>query len=233
MILNFKLKPYKCNFYDGLKINRKVCFVPGVQGYNDRKKHVTFIIYKRQQQLSYTFFNRKDLLNYFYELSNLLGFTLLSFVNKKNHYRLQIECADGDRYFLYIATLCRYTWEYPYSLFTYAAYKNKSHFPELSIIQIVQFYISSFINYWPIHQLGKSLYAFRNINDKCTFNILKGNFNHNVNFFVETSSNYLNLYDKFYTINTKQLDIIINYINSLAEKLYAKSKKDICSWTRK
>lgn len=233
MILNFKLKIYKCDFYDGLKINQKACFGPGVQGYNDRKKHVTFIIYKRQQQLSYTFFNRKDLLNYLYELSNLLGFTLLSFVDREDHYRLQIECADNDRYFLYIATLCRYTWEYPYSLFTYAAYKNKSHFPELSIIQIVQFYISLFINCWLNHQLGVSSHAFRNINDKCTFNILRGNFNYNAKFFVKTSSNYLNLHYKFYVINTKQLDIIINYINFLAEKQYAKYKKDICSWTCK
>lgn len=231
MILDFRGKEYKCTYYAGKRLYNDVCFSPGCdKGEINNYAHATIIWTRnKQDQLNYCIFDTKTLVEYFTEISRLLGFTLISFTKSRNSYKLQIKCAPNHRYFIYIAMCIRYVYEYPFQILLYAAWQNRKSFPELDIIQIMQFYLALFHNGRRCHCPGLDKLAFRNINSKCQFNLIRDNFNRE-KFFCEILTNHNDLLFYLRVFNTKQLSQIASGINFIANKYYAKNKKNICCW---
>lgn len=231
MILDFRLKDYKCNYYDGKYFNSGICFSLGCElGIIGKYTHITYVWPKeKQDQLNYCFLDKDALLRYFIEISKLLGFRLIAFADTEDKYRLQIECIPNRRYFIYISTYVRYVYEYPFSLFLYAAWCNRANFPELNITQIIQFYRAIFYGGHMCHCPGMDNDAFYNINAKCQFSLIKDHFNYSRGF-VQINSNHNTLYKIVKTFNTKQLPQIVSGINCISNKYYAENKKNICRW---
>lgn len=231
MILDFRGKSFKCNYYTGKHLRKAICFSSGyADGMINGYAHATITWPKnKQDQCNYCIFDTKTLIEYFTEISKLLGFTLVSLTESNNLYKLQIRCAPNKRYFIYSAMCIRYVYEHPFAILLYAAWQNRENFPELDIIQIMQFYLALFFNGRRCHCPGLGQLAFYNINSKCQFSLIKDNFNHSKSFY-KVSTSHTNLCSNLCTFNTKQLSQIASGINFIANKYYAKNKKNICRW---
>lgn len=231
MILDFNYKDYDCHFYIHNHKHDGICFQCDfdddiINGY----AHSTIIFPKNKQtQKNYCFFNTQTLIEYFTEISRLLGFKLISFTQSRNSYKLQIRCAPNQRYFIYCATYIRYVYEYPFALLLFAAWQNRKNFPELNITQIIQYYIALFFIGRRCHCPGMDGSAFRNINSKCQFNLIRDNFN-DERYFYYINSVHGKLCWVFDRFNLKQISQIVRGINFIANKHYVKDKKNICRW---
>lgn len=231
MILDFRMKNYVCNYYAGKKHYTGLCFSTYFYGGKyGRYAYVTYIWPKEKQiERNYCFFDKKTLFEYFTEISKLLGFRLLFFSETMDSYKLQIQCIPNKRYFVYISMCIRYVWEHPFAILLYVAWQNKENFPELNIIQIMQFYIALFFDGRMCHCPGLNRQTFYNINSKCQFSLIRNDFNYHPSFLnIETSHDSLTY--KLREFNTKQLPQIASGINFIANKYYAKNKKNICRW---
>lgn len=233
MILNFKLKKYKCNYRIGNVDIEGICFSDGCgtgkYGYNKKYTRITYIWPKKQDELNYCFLNNTTIISYLNDISKELGFKLISLSETSTKYKLQIEVIANRRYFIYVSTYIRYLYEFPFSLFLYCALKNKENFPELTITHIMQFYITVFFNDRRCHCPGQTFYTYSNINSKCQFNLIRDDFNDTTTF-VEISSNYVGMHSVLRQINEKNLPEISNGINNIVNNYYAKYKKSICRW---
>lgn len=231
MICNFQFCNYKCTYYAGKRLYNSICFSSGFkEGIYKKSVYITYIFPKdKQEERNYCPFSKEILIEYFKEISKLLGFKILTLSNDENYYKLQIKCAKDNRYFRYISTCIRYVYEYPFAELLYCAWQNKANFPELNIIQIMQFYLALFYNDRYCHCFGWREYCFSNMNAKSQFNILYGNFNETCSL-IKISTFYNNLFKIFKKFNTKQLSQLSNSINNIANKYYDKYKKNICRW---
>lgn len=231
MILDFRMKEYVCNYYAGKKYHKEICFSKDFNGGEyGRYAYATYIWpKKKQEERNYCFFDKKTLFEYFTEISKLLGFRLLSFSETKDSYKLQVQCIPNRRYFIYASMCIRYVWEHPFAILLYAAWQNKENFPELDIIQIMQFYIAFFFDGRRCHCPGVDRMAFYNINSKCQFSLIRDDFNYDPSF-LEIQTSHISLTHELREFNTKQLPQIASGINFIANKYYAKNKKDICRW---
>lgn len=236
MTLDFRLKSYRCNYKDGPDSIRGVCFSPGCghHAYEERKRtyaNVTIKWTKGVEELNYCFLDTETMIKYFMDLSTLLGFRLLSFSDHGNYYELQIRIIPDKRYFIYVSTLIRYVYEFPFSLLTYCALHNTKSFPRLNSIQIIQLYIALFYDTAGAlcHCHGKARWAYSNMNSKQMFSLNRNNFNAS-KCLIQVSTDHSGLIKLFRTLNTKNLPQIVDGINNLANKYYAENEKSICCW---
>ena len=148
------------------------------------------------------------------------------------YYRIQVEIPGNDnRYLIYVSTIIRYIYEPPFSIAVYCAMKNRHSFPELNIIQIVQFYIGAFCDKRPCHHFGNAAYTFSNIDVKCQFNLIKDYFNDCcAEKFVELTGTHTYILEGMQVFPIKILPQISDCINDLANIVYEKNKKRICCW---
>lgn len=230
MILNFNFSNYNCIYRAGNHKIHGVCFSSGYVGgvYNGRV-YITYFLAKQRDELNYVFLSRKQVIDYVCEVSQLLGFDLIALKETESYYKLQVAMPKDRRLFLYISTFIRYTYEHPFSLALYCAILNRHNFPELNIIQIIQFYIGLFFNGRSCHIIADTGLCFSNMNCKSQFNILRYHFNSS-NSFIKLDINHGTMLGFFDVINTKQLPQIAEGINNIANKYYAKYKKSICCW---
>lgn len=228
MIINFNLKNYDCEYFEGSVYHQGACFSNGVYSKgNNGLTHVTYIFPRNtQKKLNYCFLDFNQLLEYFTNLSNILGFELISFCTKRTKYKLQIRCISEHRYFIYISTFIRYTWESPFNFLLYCALTNKSNFKNLNIIHIMQYYIALFRKGQLCHCLGDNNQTFCNFNVKCIFNTIRDDFNYNSIFESLFPMYIMNIILK--RIETKQINLIRDFINYIANKEYEKHKKSLC-----
>lgn len=232
MILDFRGKEYKCSYYAGNYFyENMVCFSRGCsQGEFNGYYYATIIWPRsRQVQLNYCTFDTKTLIEYFKEISRLLGFTLISLVKSTHSYKLQIRCAPDNRFFVYSAMYIRYVYENPFWLLLYSAWQNRANFPELDITQIMQLYITLFHDGRRCHCPGLDDLTFHNINPKCQFNLIRENFNYSGSF-CRIIAKHNSLCHLLRVFNSKQLPQIVKGINFIANEYYAKNKKSICRW---
>lgn len=231
MILDFRGKEYVCRYFTGNKYVDTICFSDGYfkKIYNNYV-YSTYIWPKEDQdQRNYCPFDKKTLLEYFIEISKILGFKLISLSETEHLYKLQIKCAPDRRYFIYVSMCIRYVYEHPFAFYLYAAWQNKHNFPELDIIQIMQFYLAVVFNGARCHCPGESNFTFYNINSKCQFSNIRNDFNNVENFYL-LRTNHIHLDNILYQINTKQLPQIASGINFIVNKYYDENKKSICRW---
>ena len=231
MILDFRMKDYVCNYIAGRRYYNTICFSEGCKGGSYNKAyHATLMWPKdKQEELNYCYFDKDVLIEYFSEISRILGFKLISFQETEHRYKLQIETPVDHRYFIYCAMCIRYVYEHPFALLLHAAWNNRKNLPDLDIIQIMQFYLALFFNGRRCHCPGLDNLAFYNINSKCQFNLIRDNFNRETSF-ISITSKYLNLCNAMNSFNTKQLTQISQGINKIANIYYDKRKKDLCRW---
>ena len=231
MTLDFRFKSYKCHYFIENVPIEYICFSKGCghgkYGSHKQYAHVTYIWPKKHDNLNYCFLDNDTVIKYFTDISKLLGFKLISFCETKNNYKLQISVIADHRYFLYVSTYIRYVYEYPFSLLLYCALRNQENFPELNITHIMQFYIAMFHNGAWCHCPGKLDLAYRNINSKSQFNLIRDYFNDSKGF-IELRSCHNNLTDKFKVINIKNLPQVADGINNIINNYYARYKKSIC-----
>ena len=231
MILDFRGKAYKCNYYAGKHHYNGVCFSEGgYLGLANGYYHATIIWPRNKQvQLNYCTLDTRTLIEYFKEISRQLGFTLISLLETTYSYKLQFRCAPDKKFFIYIATYIRYVYENPFWILLCAAWQNRANFPELDITQIMQFYIALFFDDRRCHCPGLNRLAFHNINPKCQFSLLRGDFNCSKSF-CRITANHISLCHFLRVFNSKQLPQIVNGINFIANEYYIKNKKSICRW---
>lgn len=230
MILDFRGKEYKCHYYDGQFKQEHICFSRGAdKGVLNNEHHVTYFLDKTPNEINYVFLSKFDLISYLQEISKLLGFKLISLKENVLDYRLQVTIPNDKRFFLYVSTLIRYTYEFPFNLALYCACNNRDSFPELNIIQIMQLYRALFITDRDVHNLGTNQQCFSNLNSKCYFNTLRHDFCASVDFIYVVSS-HTKLINKCSYLNTKQLSQVVEGINIIVNNYYEKYKKDICRW---
>lgn len=236
MRLNFRLASYRCRYKDGSRPISGACFSSGCgelvyKERNHRYANVTIKWTKEIEELNYCFLDTETMIKYFMDLSKLLGFRLLSFNSYGDYYKLQIRIFPDKRYFVYVSTFIRYVYEFPFSLLTYCALHNIKSFPGLNSIQIIQLYIALFYSKIGAlcHCHGKANYAYTNMNSKLMFSLNRKDFNRSTHLtFVYTD--HSGLTQLFNTLNTKNLPQIVDGINNLANKYYAKNEESICRW---
>ena len=236
MILNFKLKSYRCRYKDGPKSIGGVCFSSGCGNdlYEERNRlyaNVTIRWTKGNEELNYCFLDTETMIKYFIDLSVLLGFKLLSFNSNSDCYKLQIRIIPNRRYFIYVSTFIRYVYEFPFSLLTYCALHNIKSFPGLNSIQIIQLYIALFYSKAGAlcHCHGKANYAYTNMNSKLMFSLNRKNFN-NSSYLTFVHTDHSGLIQLFNILNTKNLPQIADGINNLANKYYVENEESIRRW---
>lgn len=232
MILDFRGKEYRCNYYAGNYFYKnKACFSNWCdQGRFNDYYYATIICPRgKQVQLNYCAFDTGTLIEYFKEISRLLGFTLISLVRGKHSYKLQFKCAPDYRFFVYVAMYIRYVYENPFWLLLHAAWQNRANFPELDITQIMQLYITLFHDGRRCHCPGLDGLTFYNINPKCQFSLIRRDFNYNKSF-CKIITKHSSLCFLLRVFNSKQLPQIVRGINFIANEYYAKNKKSICRW---
>lgn len=230
MILDFRNQDYKCHYYDGDVKVKGVCFsrLVGHRILNN-EYHITYFLDKTPDEVNYVFLSKSDLISYLQEISKLLGFKLISLKENASDYRLQVTIPYDRRFFLYVSTLVRYTYEFPFNLALYCAWNNRHSFPELNIIQVMEFYRALFITDRDVHNLGCNRDCFSTLNSKCYFNALRNNFN-DLSYLIHVPSVHTQLINKCSCLNTKQLPQIVEEINNIANNYYEKYKEDICCW---
>ena len=232
-MLDFRFKDYKCKYFIGDQLIQGVCFSHGcgVGKYGEKQKHthITYTWTKKQDQLNYCFLDVDTMLAYFMDIAKILGFKLISFSENDTGYKLQIDVVANRRYFIYVSTYIRYVYEFPFSFILYCALQNKNHFPELNVTHIMQFYLAIFHDNTRCHCPGEPQLAYRNINSKCQFNLIRSNFNLSKSF-VEVPSTHNCLFHVFGVVNEKNLSALTNYVNTIINQYYDKHKKSICCW---
>lgn len=231
MILNFKYKEYKCQYFAGLHYIDGICFRDGCTNgaFINNSKHscVTYIWSKDPDELNYCFLDQEMLLKYFLDISKKFGFKIISFTENKTRYKLQIDIINERRYFVYVSMYIRYVYEFPFSLILYCALQNQHNLPELDITNIIQFYIALFYNGRRCHCPGYDYLAYYNINCKSIFNNLRDDFN-DANCFVHIDSEYINLLEELRKFNDKNLPQIVDGINNIVNIYYSKYEKNLC-----
>lgn len=233
MILNFKIKDYKCQYFAGSRFIEGACFSSGCSDgkfpHDPSHTCITYMWSKQPDELNYCFLDRNTMLRYFIVLSKKFGFKIISFSENDKRYKLQIDVINERRYFIYVSMYIRYVYEFPFSLALYCALQNHYNFPELDITNIIQFYIALFHDGNRCHCPGLNHLAYYNLNCKSIFNNLRDDFNY-ANCFCEIESNHTGLLAKLRKFNEKNLPEIVSGINNIANKYYVKSKKNICRW---
>lgn len=233
MILDFRFKEYKCQYFAGSRFIEGACFSSGCL--NGQFPHdashtcVTYIWSKQPDELNYCFLDRNTMLRYFIDLSKRFSFKIISFSENDKRYKLQIDVINEHRYFVYVSMYIRYVYEFPFSLALYCALQNYHNFPELDITNIIQFYIALFHDGRRCHCPGMDRLAYYNLNCKSIFNNLRDDFNYS-NCFCKIKSNHVSLLESLRKFNEKNLPEIVSGINNIANKYYVKNKKDICCW---
>lgn len=232
-MVDFRYCEYKCKYLDNKKCIKDLCFADiGQQGSINNSTFITYFMDKEQNELNYVFISRSEMIDYLNEVTQLLGCHLCLIQETSKYYRIQIEIPGNDkRYLIYVSTIVRYIYEHPFSIAVYCAMKNRYSFPELNIIQIVQFYIGAFCDKRPCHHFGDATYTFSNINVKCQFNLIKNFFNDCcVEKFVKLTSTHTSILNDIQVFPIKILPQISDCINDLANIVYEKNKKRICCW---
>ena len=232
MVVNFKFKEYCTKYFAGSTFHKYVCFSPGCSdGIYGNNAFVTYYIPKKVQELSYCFLDKDEILLYIIELQKIFGLTLLSFKENKRYYLIQIEMPYDKRYFLYVSTYIRYLYEFPFSLLLKCAVQNRVNFPKFNITHIIQFYIALFYKGRTCHCPGMNTYAFRNINSKSQYNLIRNWFN-NTHTFVRIQTKHITLTESFEVFNDKILPHIIISINNIANRYFERYEKSLCCWGR-
>lgn len=230
MVFNFRFADYKCQYLAGAAHKRGVCFSEGFQeGIIDGKLHITYLIPKELEELNYMFITKDQLFDYLYEVSHIIGFTVETIYDINLYYKVQVSMAPENRYFRYVSTIVRFTWEFPFSVATYCVLQNRQNFPELDLVQIMQFYLGVFCDRRQCHYFARPGYVYSNMNSKCHFNIVREQFN-NTSPCVKTTNDYDIILDRLNEFNAKCLPVVSESINKLANEVYEKYKKDICCW---
>ena len=230
MVFNFKWADFKCEYLAGATRKRGVCFSEGFrEGIVNEKLHITYFEPKKVNELNYMFITKDQLFDYLHEVSYTMGFTVETIYETKDFYKVQDSMAPENRYFRYVSTIVRFTWEFPFSVATYCVLQNRQNFPELDLVQIIQFYLGIFCDRGQCHHFARPGYVYSNMNSKCHFNIVREQFN-NTRPCVKTTNDYDMILDKINTFAAKCLPIVSESINKLANKVYEKYKIDICCW---
>lgn len=99
----------------------------------------------RQVQLNYCTFDTKTLIEYFKEISRLLGFTLISLVKSTHSYKLQIRCAPDNRFFVYSAMYIRYVYENPFGYYYTLHGKIEQTFQNWILLKLCNFILHCFM----------------------------------------------------------------------------------------
>ena len=227
MDFNFRFKDYNTQYFSGSVCIRDVCFACGFfRGIYGNDTFVTYIIPKRVSKLSYCFLTKDELITYITELSTLLGFSVISIADKRAKYLVQVKLVNDSRYCLYVSTLIRYTYEFPYSILLKGAVKDKEVFTKFNIIHIIQLYLALFASGWAGHQLAGYGDTFYNINSKSQFNLIRNYFNSSKSFYLIDSHKIS--FGKYYTFNEEDIPMIISMINNTILSFYKKYEKYLC-----
>ncbi len=232
MVLEFNYCDYVCKYRDGEEYIKDICFSEIGHNRIGSSYFITYYISKVQEELNYIFITKQQMIDYLKEITKLLSCNICFIKDTKDYYRVQIEIpGNNKRYLIYVSTIVRYMYEHPFSIAVYCALKNRDSFPELNIIQIVQFYIGALNDKRPCHHFGNTGYTFSNLNVKNQFNLIKDYFNDvEPRKFVKLIRPHSHVLDQIQCFNIKILPQLSDCINDLANKIYERNKKCICCW---
>ena len=229
MELDFRFTDYVCKYKVGNKKYKGLCFSKCDVEKEGRYATITYYMDKEPNERNYIFITLEQMVEYLNEISKLLGFDIIFLQELESYYILQIKVAAKQRYFLYISTIIRYLYEYPYSIMVYFAIENRKNFPELNIIQIIHFYLGVFCYERLCHRIGLYDSVFTNMNSKAQFNMLLDGFNYSDSYvLINSSHSYFT--EEFNHFNTKNLPALLDSVSTLANSYYEIYKKDICCW---
>ncbi|MBQ0113704.1 MAG: hypothetical protein KBT03_11280 [Bacteroidales bacterium] len=232
MFLDFSMKGYNCAYKAGKEKIEGVCFSRGYSGGVRKNKGHVVIRFTRdkQQELNYCFLSYEDMIAYSKWVADKMGFKIISINQDKKYNYIQIEFNHDNRYFLFIVTLLRYVYEFPFNVMLYSAWKHRNEYPELNIVTLFQMYLGLFFNGRLCHNIGQENVVPKEMHPKCLFNYLRNNFNrnpHGKEIFKNINSKYYRLIENMEVLNTKQIDEYADFLNNIVTEWYNRNKNII------
>lgn len=185
---------------------------------------------KKQIGNHYTYLSREELIEYVEEIANGTGCPLISFSENENFYLAQIMVPNDKRYILYVGTLMRYSFENTMAIITYMAFHNKELRAKMSIVSLIQFYLTYFQS-TGIHTLDDDYCVSPIQSMKNWFSNNKFHFNSKCKDYGTRIGNG-NWSPALYYMNTKSLPGLAICINKLVNNEFYKHEEDLYCWRR-
>lgn len=235
MIVDFSWASYNTTYtYNGKRSYRQACFG---HGFPANKKENTLIIelpIAEREGKSFCFCNKEQVEVYVSNLAKEFGFKIKDITEDEKTIFVKVNFYNvTSRYGLLICTAIRYLYEYPYNVLTYCAIKNRDKFPELSLFNIVNYYIASSDTSWAGHKVGDDYSTSLGVCGKSFYNLsLTANSFNNGKHLRRLKTDNCFCMGRIKKFDTKCIDSIAHCINKEINKKYPNDKENICGRKR-
>lgn len=229
MVIDLRNGWYKTSY----RLDRRIkyyeaCYSKIREWYLGGNDELSFVVMfpKKQMGNHYTYLNREELIEYIEEIAQGTGCPLISFSENNNFYLAQIMVPNDKRYILYVGTLMRYSFECRMALMTYMAFHNKELRAKMSIVSLIQFYLTYFQS-TGIHTLDDAYSVSPIQSMKNWFSNNRDNFNQKCQYYG-TRINNANWCSALHYMDTKSLPGLAICINKLINNEFYKHEKSLC-----